>query len=181
MIKGTTLLLLSLITEASQVTCDRQAVCSGSTVTCTCITGNSDSLSWMSNGNTLSFTSTDAVPMRQNVSGSNQFAVLTENSDVNGIRVIMSNFTINVSSDVSDIILTCENVDHAMIEPIIIPVTPYGECYMHTLQLYCPDSRRTVPIFLSKICCCPSCFNFVTLSHIFTGFWAQIFVRMSHF
>ena len=122
-------------------------MCSGRTVTCTCITGNSDSLAWTSNGNTLSFTSTAAVPMRQNVSGSNQFAVLTENSDVNGIRVIMSNFTINVSSDVSDIILTCENVDHAITEPIIIPVIPYGKCYMHTLQLYCPNSRRTVPIF----------------------------------
>ena len=104
----------------------------------------------MSNGNRLLFTSTDAVPTRRNVSRSNQFAVLTENSDMNGIRVIMSNFTINLSSNDSDIMLTCQNVDRAMTEPIIIPIISYGKCCMHTLQLYCPDSRRTVPIFYPK-------------------------------
>jgi hypothetical protein len=84
----------------------------------------------MSNGNRLSFTSDDPLLMRRNVPGSNGFAVLTENSNVNGIRVIMSNITVGVSSNDPEIILTCENVDRAMVEPVIIPTTRTGKCCM---------------------------------------------------
>ena len=57
---------------------------------------------------------------RRDLPGSNGFVVLTENSIVNGIRVIMSNITVFASS--SDVTLTCGNVDQNMIEPITVPM-----------------------------------------------------------
>ena len=108
-------------------------MCVGDSVTCICVTGNSTSLAWMSNGNRLSFTSSDPQMTRQNVS--NGFAVLTENSIVNGIRVIMSNITVSVSSSDPEIILTCENVDRNMIEPIIIPTTRTGKYLIYSSEL----------------------------------------------
>ena len=117
-----------LIADATQVTCDRQSVCPGDTVTCVCITGNSTSLAWMSNGTRLIFASNDTLLTRRVVPGSSTFAVLTENSHVNGIRVMMSNITVTVSSNDPEIILTCENVDHTITEPIIVPTTRIGKC-----------------------------------------------------
>ena len=102
-------------------------MCAGDSVTCICVTGNSTSLAWMSNGNRLLFMSSDPLLTRRNVSGSNGYAVLTESSIVNGIRVIMSNITVSASSNDPEIILTCENADRNMIEPIIIPTTRTGK------------------------------------------------------
>jgi hypothetical protein len=112
-------------------------VCAGDSVTCICITGNSTSLAWTSDGNRLSFTSSDPLLTQRNVPGSDGFAVLTENSNMNGIRVIMSNITVRVSSNDPEIILTCESVDRTMIEPIIVPTTRTGECYMCSSTKFC--------------------------------------------
>ena len=63
--------------------------------------------------------SDDSQQIRHDVPGLGVFAILTESTDANGIRMIMSNLTLNVSSD--DIILICENVDQNITDPIIIP------------------------------------------------------------
>ena len=89
------------------------------TVTCVCATANSSALVWTFNDTRLNFTSNNATLSRRDLPGSNGFVVLTENSIVNGIRVIMSNITVSASS--SDVTLTCENVDQNMIEPITVP------------------------------------------------------------
>ena len=84
------------------------------------MTGNSNSLVWMSNGNRLTFTSNDPVQTRHTVNGSSTFAVLTNSSDRNGIRVITSNLTF-VASNFSHNVLTCMNVDRSTSESVIIP------------------------------------------------------------
>lgn len=123
------------IAGATLVTCDRQSVCPGDTVTCTCITGNSTSLAWMNNGNRLVFASNDALLTRRDVPGSSAFAVLAENSNVNGIMVIMSNITVTVSTNHPEIILTCESVDRTTVEPIIVPTTCIGKCCVHHTEV----------------------------------------------
>ena len=110
--------------------CDRQSVCPGDTVICTCITGNSSSLIWTINGNRLTLTSNNSLLTQQNVPGSNGFAMLTESSDINGIRVITSDITATASLNDPEIVLTCENVDRAMIQPKIIPTSPTGKRYV---------------------------------------------------
>ena len=57
--------------------------------------------------------------MRHDVTGSNAFAMLTESSDRNGVRVIMSNLTVSIPT--SEIVLTCVNVDHTTSESVIVP------------------------------------------------------------
>ena len=106
------------------VTCDRQSVCPGDTLTCFCATGNSSALAWMINGTKQEFTSNDPLLISRGVLGSSGSAVLIENSDRSGMRVITSNLTLLVSMDFRDssIILTCENIDRTMSEPVIIPV-----------------------------------------------------------
>ena len=80
------------------------------------------------------FASTDPVEMRRNVTGSSTFAVLTENSNVNGIRVITSNLTFVTSSTSSKSnVLTCSN-DHSISESMIIPVS--GMYKINKLQVY---------------------------------------------
>ena len=105
------------------------SACPGDVITCNCATGSSTSLAWTINRTRLTFGSNDPLLMQQDVPGSSTFAVLTENSDVNGIRVIMSNLTASFSND--RIILTCENVDHAMLKSIILPVA--RKCVQHNL------------------------------------------------
>ena len=109
----------------ASVTCDRVTLCRGQTVTCACATGNSNSLAWMTNGSRLQFSSTDSLLTRRNVNGSSIFAVLTGHSNQNGVRVIMSNITVNVSLNSSDpeIVLTCTNIDHMISKPVILPVS----------------------------------------------------------
>ena len=96
-------------------------MCPGQTLNCICATGNSNALAWRVNGNRLEFMSSDPPSTRRNVPGSSTFALLTESSNMNGTRVIMSNLTIIGSSD--DIILTCQNVDQSITEPFIAPIT----------------------------------------------------------
>ena len=111
----------NLFTAATSVTCDRQFLCPGeTTVTCVCATANSSAQAWTFNETRLDFTSNNGTLSRHNLPGSNGFAVLTENSIVNGIRVIMSNITVSASS--SNVTLMCGNVDQNMIEPITIPM-----------------------------------------------------------
>ena len=79
------------------------------------------------------FRSNDTLHTRRDVPGSSTFAVLTENSNANGIRVIMSNITVSVFSN-DQIILTCENVDRTMTKAIIVRTA--GKCveyYMHDI------------------------------------------------
>ena len=104
--------------------CDRQSVCPGDALTCVCVTGQSNTLIWTVNGNRREFTSNDSLNTMRDVSESSAFATLTENSARNGVRVIMSNLTVNTSVNLFDpkIILTCQNVDRAMTEPAIIPI-----------------------------------------------------------
>ena len=64
--------------------------------------------------------SNDSVLTRRNISTSNSFAVLTENFDMNGTRVIVSNLTVSASSE--DIVLTCQNVDRTITTPLIVPI-----------------------------------------------------------
>ena len=99
-------------------------MCPGGTITCTCATGNSSALAWTINGTRLEFVSSYSLMTRRNVPGSNAYAVLTESSDTNGVRVIISNLTLSVSVSSNDpsIILTCENVDHTISEPVILPI-----------------------------------------------------------
>lgn len=106
-------------------------MCPGDTVTCTCITGNSSSLVWTINGNRLALTSNTTLLTWQNVPGSSGFAMLTENSDINGIRVIMGDIAATVSLNDPEIVLTCENVGRAMIQPKIIPTSPTGKRYVY--------------------------------------------------
>ena len=121
---------VNVYTAATSVTCDRQFLCPGeTTITCICATGNSNALAWTINGSRLEFMSNNASLTRHDIPGSSGFAVLTENSIVNGIRVIMSNITLSVFS--SDIILTCQNVDQSMTEPIIVPII--GKCYNYDM------------------------------------------------
>ena len=68
------------------------------------------------------FASADPVETRRDVTGSSTYAVLTDNSDINGIRVITSNLTFIASSSKSNV-LTCENVDLSTTESVITPVT----------------------------------------------------------
>ena len=77
-------------------------MCPGETVTCAYATGNSRALAWMTEGNTLTFFSNNSLLMRHDVSGSSTFAVLIENSDASGVRVIMSNLTVGVSTSSND-------------------------------------------------------------------------------
>ena len=95
-------------------------MCPGETVTCACATGNSNSLTWITDGNRLQISSSNP---RENIPGSSTSAVLTENSDRNGVRVIMSNITVSVSMSSTDhlVTLTCEN-DGAIVQPIILPI-----------------------------------------------------------
>ena len=116
-----------LTLDAALVDCDRQSGCPGEIVTCTCTTGNSNILAWMINGSEIQFMSGDPLWIRQNISESSSFATLTEDSNVNGIRVIMSNLTFSVSSD--DIVLSCQNVDRTITKPFIVPTA--GKCYLH--------------------------------------------------
>ena len=110
--------------DTTSVVCGKQTVCSGETVTCTCTTVNSNSLAWStSDGNRVVFTSSDPPLTRRSVDGSSASAVLTDNSDTNGIRLITSNFTLAASSSRSNIILTCENVGRSTSESVIIPVS----------------------------------------------------------
>lgn len=104
-------------------------MCPGDTLTCICATGNSSALAWMTNGRRLEFTSSDPLLMRRSVLGLSGFAVLTENSNANGVRVIMSNLTLFVSMNLSDIsiVLTCENVDHTISNPVILPIVGPGK------------------------------------------------------
>ena len=85
-------------------------------MTCTCTTGNSNALAWISNSDRLMFASTD--PQQ---TGSSAFAVLTDNSDRNGIRVITSSFTFVTSMMFN--VLTCENVDHSTSTSTVIPIS----------------------------------------------------------
>lgn len=114
------IILFSTIVDSTSVVCDKQSVCLGETVTCTCTIGNSNTLAWSNNGNRLMFTSTDPLETRRDVTGSSTFAVLTNNSDTNGIRVITSNFTFIASMTN---ILTCENVDRSTSRSVIAPIS----------------------------------------------------------
>ena len=100
-----------------------------------CATGNSNALTWMVNGTSLEFSSDNASLTMLAIPESSGFAVLTENSIVNGIRVLMSNITLNVSS--SDVILTCQNVDQSMIMPFIIPTNGKYMYLSYYLFPYC--------------------------------------------
>ena len=126
----------------ASVTCDKQSVCLGETMTCVCMTGNSNTLAWMIEGSRLEFSADDPPLTRRNVSGSSTTAVLTENSDTNRVRVIGSNLTLSVSmiSKFNDpvIILRCVNVDRAMMKPVILPIT--GKC--------CEKSKGVVVVVL---------------------------------
>ena len=100
-------------------------MCSGESVTCSCATGNSSTHAWITYRTRLEFTSDDPQETIRDVPGSTTYAVLMESSDRNGVRVIISNITISASSESDNIILTCENVDSTMTEPIIIPIGEY--------------------------------------------------------
>lgn len=96
-------------------------MCPGETVTCICVTWNSNALNWTTiNGNSLAFSSTEPLQTRRNVTGSSTFAVLTENSNRNGFRVIMSNLTF-IASMMN--VLVCENVGQSTRKSVIIPVS----------------------------------------------------------
>ena len=108
-------------------------MCPGEAVTCTCTTGDSNTLVWTTNGDrfNLSFTSTDSPLTMRNVTGSSTFSVLVESSDRNGVRVIMSNITVGVptSSTDTEVILTCKNANRARKKTVILPVVgKYYEC-----------------------------------------------------
>ena len=108
--------------DVTSIDCDRQSACPDEVVTCTCTTGNSNMLAWMINGSRLEFTSNDPLLTRYNVDGSSPFAVLTNSSDTNGIRVIVSNLTF-IASDSTSNIISCENVDRSMTASTIIPIS----------------------------------------------------------
>ena len=112
-----------VILDTTSIDCDKQSVCPEETVTCTCTTGNSNTLTWTSNGDSLTFASTDPLGTRRDVNGLNTYAVLADTSDTNGIRVITSNLTFVASSFGSSVVLTCANVDLSTSESVIIPVS----------------------------------------------------------
>ena len=134
------IILFSAIVDATSIVCDKQSVCLGATVTCTCTIEKSNTLAWSNNGNRLMFTSTDPLETRRDVTGSSTFAVLTNNSDTNGIRVITSSFTFIASMTN---ILTCENVDHSTSRSVIIPISGKIKCLylsdheLHDVMLFC--------------------------------------------
>ena len=70
--------------------------------------------------------------------GSNAFAVLTESSDRNGMKVIMSNLTVSISTT-SNIVLTCENVHCTKLEHNNIIIVPAAG--IKVLILLTPFSR----------------------------------------
>ena len=82
-------------------------------MTCTCTTGHSSILAWSSDqligqdGTRLEFTSLQPLLMRQDASGSNTSAVLTDNSDFNGVVVLKSNLTFVVPLGSPAILMTC--------------------------------------------------------------------------
>ena len=108
-------------------------------MTCTCTTGHSRTLAWSSDefigpgGARLEFASVQPVPTRQNISGSNAFAVLTNSSNMNGVVVLMSDFTFIVSENVTIIILTCMNVGRHSSSSIIVPMS--SKCFEIHLYL----------------------------------------------
>ena len=110
--------------DETSVVCDKLSVCPGETVTvtCTCSTGNSNTLAWIINRERLMFASNDLLKTRRDVNGSDAYTVLTNSSNTNGIMVIVSNLTFIASDSVSNA-LTCENVDRSVNRSIIIPVT----------------------------------------------------------
>ena len=95
-------------------------MCPGETVTCTCATGNTNALAWIIDGSRIEFTSSDPLLTRRTVSRSNASAVVTENSDRNGVRVIMSSLTVSARMT-SMIILTCENVGQTVTNLSLFP------------------------------------------------------------
>ena len=62
---------------------------------------------------------TDPLPTRYDVPGSNAFAELTESSDRNRMRVIMSSLTVSIPTT-SNVVLTCENVHCTKLEHNIL-------------------------------------------------------------
>lgn len=97
-------------------------MCPGDTVTCTCRTGNSNTLVWMTDGSRLEFASNDPLMTRRDVNSSSTFAVIAENSDRNGVRVIVSNLTFITPKSMSSVVM-CENVDRSSTESVFIPVS----------------------------------------------------------
>ena len=132
--------MLTNFAEATSVTCDRKLTCPGETVTCTCTTWNSNTLVWTNNGNSLIFTSNDPLMTRRNVDGSSTSAVLTDSSDRNGIRVIMSNITF--ISAINNV-LSCQNVDRSTTRFVIVPIS--GKSYIFYLF------SVTYPVCLQKL------------------------------
>ena len=123
-----TVMLLSLLIDDTSLTCDKPAVCPGVNVTCTCTTAHSSILAWSSDefigqdGIRLEFASVQPLLTRQNVAGLSTFAVLTDNSDMNGVVVLESELTF-VASESSANILSCLNVVRQTLYPIIIPMS----------------------------------------------------------
>ena len=109
-------------------------------MTCVCTTGNSNTLAWMINGSTLTFASNDPLLTRRNVTGVSTYAVITESSNTNGIRVIMSNLTFVASMTH---ILMCENVDRSTSKTAIIPISgKHHFSQQYYLLLLDPFSRK---------------------------------------
>ena len=106
----------------TSVVCDKPSVCPGEAVNCVCATGNSNLLAWVTDGSRLVFTLNDPLLLRQNVTGSSAYGILTDRYNESGIQVIISNLTFTASMDDTSLLAKCENVDRSTSNPAIIPV-----------------------------------------------------------
>ena len=92
-------------------------------MTCTCITGHSNNLTWTINQfpGQLQFAASQQVMTRQNAPEWNAFAVLINKSDSNGVELLESDLIVVPRVQDHDIffILTCSGqTSHSMIIPI---------------------------------------------------------------
>ena len=106
----------------TSVTCDRQSVCRGETVTCVCAIGNSQRLAWAIGGSRAEFTSSDPLMERRDLIGSSTYAILTDRYNRNGIEVTTSSLMVTALVNDTALLIHCENLDRSTSNPAFIPV-----------------------------------------------------------
>ena len=107
------------------VTCNKEAVCPGEQVTCTCTTAHSNALAWIGGEffeDRIEFSSANDVNVTKEDLEGSASAVLIHNSAQNGVRVMKASLTFNVSESHTSDNLTCQNNGEAVTAHVPIAI-----------------------------------------------------------